>query len=127
MNQIAGYYYLHENGAVLFKRAAPGVISDFENSDLVRCWWPCEPANRRGAWRILIEATARGADHERVFQLAQRWHCNDTDAAIYAMREGIDLMQDAGEFTATLDGQQGRGPNALIALAALFLCMHRDV
>lgn len=124
---IAGYYYLHANGAVLFRRAAPGLVSDFENSDFVKCWWPCEPSDRRGAWRILIEATARGADAESVARLARTWHCDDKDAAQYCQREGIDLTEQAGEYVATLDGGQGRGEHALTALVALFQVQHPTV
>jgi hypothetical protein len=124
---IAGYYYLHTNGAVLFKKAAPGLISDFENSDFVKCWWPVEPSDRRGAWRILIEATARGADQGSLMRLARAWHCNNADAAEYCRREGIDLGQQAGEYVATLDGGQGRGPDALTALVALFQAQHPTV
>lgn len=121
---IAGYYYLHANGEVLYKRASPSCISDFENSDFVRLWWPVEPDDRRGAWRILIEATAHGANPERVANLARAWHCDNADAAEYARREGIDLREDAGEYVATLDGRQGRGPHALVAFVALFNTLH---
>lgn len=121
---IAGYYYLHANGAVIYKRAAPGLISDLENSDLVKCWWPVEPADRRGAWRILIESLARGADREHVAQLARTWHCSDADAREYARREGIELTEQAGEYVATLDGCAGRGPHALTAFVALFNARH---
>jgi hypothetical protein len=121
---IAGYYYLHANGAVLYKRAAPGVITDFENSDLVKCWWPVEPDDRRGAWRILIEASARGATPETIAQHAHLWHCDSPDAYRYALREGIELREDAGEFVATLNGCEGRGAHALTAFVALFNAMH---
>jgi hypothetical protein len=121
---IAGYYYLHENGAVIYKRAAPGVVSDFENSTLVKCWWPVEPSDRRGAWRILIESCARGASPDAVARLAHNWLCDDDDAAEYARREGIELHDDAGEYVATLDGCEGRGAHALTAFVALFNAMH---
>jgi hypothetical protein len=121
---IAGYYYLHANGAVIYKRAAPGIVTDFENSDLVKCWWPVEPSDRRGAWRILIESYARGADAEAVARLARTWHCDDMDANEYARREGIELAQRAGEYVATLNGCEGRGPHALTALVALFNATH---
>jgi hypothetical protein len=121
---VSGYYYLHTGGALIYKRALPGVVSDFENSDFVKCWWPVEPSDRRGGWRILIEATARGADLDHVAQLARTWHCDDDDAAEYARREGIDLTQDAGEYVATLDGAQGRGAHALTAFIALFNALH---
>ena len=121
---IAGYYYLHANGEVLYKRALPGVVSDFENSDFVKCWWPFEPEDRRGAWRVLIEATARGANAGRVAHLARIWHCTNDDAAEYARREGIELHDDAGEYVATLDGREGRGAHALTALVALFNALH---
>ena len=118
---IVGYYYLHADGSVIWKRIAPGLIEDFENSDLVRCYWPCDPSDRRGAYRILIEATALGADRARLSDLARQWLCTNDDAREYAFREGIDLVSVAGQYVASLPGHIGKGDTPLLALVALYL------
>jgi hypothetical protein len=117
---IAGYYYLHANGALIYRRATPGTIADFENSDLVKCWWPVEPADRRGAWRILIEAAARGATPDTIAQHAHLWHCDNPDAYRYAVREGIELREQDGEWIAAMNGAAGHGAHALAAFVGLF-------
>jgi hypothetical protein len=117
---IVGYYYLHTDGSVIWKRIAPGLIEDFENSDLVRCYWPCDPSDRRGAYRILIEATAKGADPVKLANLAAQWQCTHDDAIEYARREGIDLVTVAGQFVASLPGFVGKGDTPLLALVALY-------
>lgn len=120
---IVGYYYLHENGGLIWKRIAPGLISDFENSTLVKAYWPCDPADRAAAWHILIEASALGADPQRVADLARQWVCTDADAAEYARREGIQLAREAGQFVAVLDDAYGRGNTALAAFIGLYLAI----
>lgn len=117
---ITGYYYLHQDGSVIYKRLLPGLVEDFENSDLVRCYWPCDVSDRRGAWRILIEASAKGADKARIADLAKQWQCSDTDALRYAQKEGIDLVSVNGEYRAVLDGLCGRSYSALGALVSLY-------
>lgn len=117
---ITGYYYLHANGEVIFRPIQPGLMDDFENSDLVRCYWPFDATDRRGAWRILIEATASGATRERIADLAKQWQCTDADAKIYARKEGIDLINVNGEYRAVLDGQTGRAYTALGAFVSLY-------
>lgn len=121
---IAGYIYLHENGALIYRRIMPGIIEDFENSTFVRKYWPIEPQDRRGAWRIIIEATAEGADPAQVFQRARTWHCTDADALEYAKREGIHLLEETGYWYAAKGGQLGVGHTPLDAFAALFLKLH---
>jgi hypothetical protein len=117
---IVGYYYLHTDGSVLWKPIAPGLIEDFENSDLVRCYWPCDPSDRRGAYRILIEATALGADPQRLANLARQWLCSNDDVREYARREGIELVTVAGQYVASLPGFVGRADSPLLALVALY-------
>ena len=117
---IVGYYYLHTAGTIHFKGIVPGLIEDFENSDFVRCYWPCDPMDRRGAYRILIEATAKGADPVRLANLAQQWLCTHEDACEYALREGIDLVSLDGQYLASIPGYLGRGDTPLLALVALY-------
>lgn len=121
---IAGYMYLHENGALIYKRAAPGLIEDFEQSDHVKIWWPIEPEDRRGAWRILIEATAHGASPDQVFQRERTWGCDTADAQEYARREGIKLLEEYGTWYASKDGVMGVGQCPLDAFVSLFVLLH---
>lgn len=41
-----GYYYLHVNGELIYKGAAYTDISDFRESDLVRCFWTVDTDDR---------------------------------------------------------------------------------
>lgn len=98
---IQGWYYLHTNGSVIYKRELGGTAADIRESDFARCMWPFDPSDREGAWRICIEALALGADAARVRQLADLWHCNDEDAEVYAARSGCDLTLDGNKWCAT--------------------------
>lgn len=124
---LTGYYYLHDNGSLIYKRYLDdGQVADFRESDLVRAFWPCDPSDRAGAWRILVEASAAGADPARIAELARTWECGDEDAKVYAQRVGARVFPNGAEgWHATLDGlseadePQGRGASALLALADL--------
>jgi hypothetical protein len=123
---IQGWYYLHQNGSLIYKRDLGGTAADIRESDFARAMWPFDPADREGAWRILIEASCLGVAPERIKQLAEQWHCTDEDAAVYADRVGCNLFMDGDAWCATdlhfIDLQQspaGFGPTALDAMAAL--------
>ena len=123
---IQGWYYLHTNGDLIYKRDLDGVVSDIRESDFARSMWPFDPTDREGAWRILVEASALGANPERIKTLAQKWGCDDTDALQYADRLNITLQMDGSAWCATpawfLDLHQspaGFGDTCLEALSAL--------
>lgn len=123
---IIGWYYLHENGDLIYKRDFDGIAGDLRESDLVRAFWPMDPADREGAWRILVEASAAGAEPARVTELAAKWQCDDKDAATFAERVGCRLFKDGAAWCATradfVDLQAspaGFGDTALDAMAAL--------
>jgi len=122
---INGYYYLHENGQLIYK---PGTdcVADLRESDLVRMLWPMDPGDRMGAWRIVIEATALDANKERVSELAAKWHCDEADADEFAQRANIRLMLDGNAWRATGPGFEdlavspaGFGDTKLEAMADL--------
>jgi hypothetical protein len=96
-----GWYYLHINGELIYKRELGGTAADIRESDFARALWPMNPEDRQGAWRILIESLASGANPVRVKDLAKKWHCDDKDAEIYAERVGIDWWADGGKWCAT--------------------------
>ena len=100
---IVGYYYLHTNGQLIYK---PGTdcVADIRDSDLARMLWPCDPGDRLGAWRIIVESLALGADRTRVMELAGKWHCDESDADEFASRISVTLALDGNAWCAT-------GPN----------------
>ena len=68
-----GYYYLHQNGDLIFKPSMPYLLEDFRKSDLVVRWWPFHSDDRNQVKRILEEAKALGARVERIEELAGKW------------------------------------------------------
>jgi len=123
---IHGWYYLHTNGSLIYKRDYDGAAADIRESDFARMLWPMNPADRAGAWRILVEATALGANADRVRELAEKWKCDDGDAATYADYLGLRLYMDGSAWCATLgdfidlqSSPAGFGNTPLEAMAAL--------
>jgi len=123
---IEGYYYLHQNGDLIFKRELGDTVADLRESDFVRAFWPVDPEDREGAWRIVVEATALGARPDRVAGLAAQWGCNDQDACAYANRVGTRLRRDGDQWCATRrdfqnlqESPAGFGPSGLEAMANL--------
>jgi hypothetical protein len=98
---IIGWYYLHANGDLIYKRDLDGTVADIRESDFARALWPMDPEDRAGAWRILVEASALKANPERVKALAEKWGCTDEDAKHYADHIGIDLFMDGNAWAAT--------------------------
>jgi hypothetical protein len=121
-----GWYYLHQNGSLIYKREFDDTVADLRESDFVRAIWPMDPADREGAWRICIEGLAAGADPARVKELAAKWKCDDEDAAVYADRVGCDLCMDGNMWCAVdrhfinlQESPAGFGVTALEAMAEL--------
>lgn len=123
---IEGWYYLHTNGSLIYKPELGGTAADIRESDFARCMWPMDRADRMGAWNILVEGLALGADKERVAELAAKWACDDTDADQYASRLGVTLQLDGNAWCATGPGFEnlqespaGFGDTKLEAMAEL--------
>ena len=123
---IEGWYYLHTNGSLIYKRELGSTAADIRESDFARGLWPFDKSDRESAWRICIEGLAAGANPGRVKELAALWQCDDADADIYASRVGCNLFLDGDQWCATdmhfLDLQSspaGFGPTKLEAMAAL--------
>ena len=93
------FYYLHENGDLIHKRFEPEADSPF-----VRRVWRLNLCDRADAWLMLIEATALGANKERVNELAVRWGCDESDALEFAKRRGLALTVDGDQLCATGPG-----------------------
>lgn len=123
---VTGFYYLHTNGKLIYKRDLPGMASDIRESDFAIMIWPIDTENREDAWGLLVEALACGVDLEQVMRLAVKWRCDDEDALIYAKHAGAKLFKDGNRWCATkgnfIDLQNspaGFGSTALEALAGL--------
>jgi hypothetical protein len=123
---ISGFYYLHKNDKLIYKRDLPGMAADIRESDFAIMLWPIDLEDRENAWQVLVEALACGANLERVMELAVKWRCSDEDALIYASRVGARLFMDEDKWCATrkdfVDIQEspaGFGSTALEALANL--------
>lgn len=120
-----GYYYLHENGSLIYK-AGDDAAADIRDSDFARGMWPLDPTDRAGAWRIVVEAGAAGANPQRVKELAALWKCDDADAQHYAEYVGARLERDGDKWCATRadfinlqESPSGFGATCLEALTAL--------
>ena len=98
---IIGWYYLHTNGSLIYKRELGDTVADLRESPFVRGIWPLDTENRENAWRICVEGLASGANPERVKELAEKWQCDDNDAEIYAGQVGVVLGTDGNQKTAT--------------------------
>ena len=123
---LEGWYYLHVNGDLIYKRELGGTAADIRESDFARGLWPCDPSDRAGAWRILVEAKAAGANAKRIAELAAKWKCDDEDAPNYAQRLKIRLYRDGDQWCATRadfvnlqESESGFGATALDAFAEL--------
>lgn len=126
MSAEQGWYYLHVDGSLHFKRELGDTAADLRESDLVQQLWALDTRNRENAWRILIEATALGANADRVAELARHWRCDDEDAQLFAKYVGIRLFRDGESWGATradfvnlAESPAGFGKTALEAFAAL--------
>ncbi|WP_369788354.1 hypothetical protein [Rouxiella sp. WC2420] len=122
---IAGWYYLHVNGDLIYK-PDPDSIADIRDSDFASCSWPIDPSDRKNAWELLVEALALGAKEERISELATKWKCSDIDAEKFAEVVGVNLAIDGNSWCAHkkdfIDLQcspAGFGDTALSAMANL--------
>ena len=124
---MEGWYYLHTNGSLIYKRELGGTAADIRDSDFARGLWPFDPEDREGAWRICVEGLAAGAKPERVKELATLWQCDDEDATkAYGPRIGCELYMDGNMWCAVaLDhidlavSPAGFGETCLEAMAEL--------
>lgn len=98
---ITGWYYLHTNGDLIYKRELGGTAADIRESDFAKALWPIDPTDRKGAWDILVESLASGADKSRVQQLALKWNCNDKDAQHYANAINAKIFKDGNQWCIT--------------------------
>jgi hypothetical protein len=77
-----GFYYLHTNGDLIYKRFEPESDSPF-----VRKVWALDVTDRAQAWTIALEALVMGADINRVKELADKWGLTLNDSFEFMARE----------------------------------------
>lgn len=123
---VEGYYYLHTNGDLIYKRMFDDTYEDLMDSDFVVSFWPIDPSYRGDAWNLLIEALASGANKGRVMELANKWHCTNGDAERYSKAYEVNLLMDGEVYCATKkdfvnfqESDAGFGNSYLEALADL--------
>lgn len=122
---IKGWYYLHQNGDLIYK-PSPDAIVDIRDSDFAVCSWPIDATDRKTAWEILVEAAALGARESRISELAEKWGCNDQDADMFASVVGVVLKVDGNQWCAhrfdfvnLQESFAGFGDSKLLAMADL--------
>ena len=123
MNHI---YYLHTNNELIGKPYYGGIDADMRESDFVRMYWRIDTTQRLNAWRMLVEALSIGASKERIFGLAQKWSCDDSDADTYAGFIGVTIDRDGNQWCAKqpnfinqMESACGFGDSKLEALSEL--------
>jgi hypothetical protein len=99
---IEGWYYLHENGSLIYKRELDGTIADLRESTFVRAIWPHDSQEREYAWNLVIEAEVAGANQARIDELATLWGCDEDDAMQYGRYIGVDFRKDGNAWSATV-------------------------
>ncbi len=134
MSEIQGYYYLHENGDLIYKNGSDAIL-DIRDSDLCHSAWAWT-GERQCAWQICVESLSlienlRGTEEAkrlkaRVNELAEKWGLTDSDAEQYAEFIGIKLGIDGNQKTATKtdfinlqESPCGFGDSNLYAMASL--------
>ncbi len=123
---MIGWFYLHTNGSLIFKRELDDTAADIRESPFAVGLWSFNSRDREQAWTILVEALAAGANKDRIDELAKKWTCTDDDALIFAQRIGVRLFMDGDawcavttRFTNLQESTTGFGDTALEALAGL--------
>jgi len=126
MNKYEGWYYLHVNGDLIYKRELGGTAADIRESDLAIGLWPCDRTSRLSAWTMLVESLAAGANSERVSELAAHFNADEEDAKIYADKIGVILTVDGDKVCCTRHdfvnlqvSKAGFGDTSLEAMADL--------
>jgi hypothetical protein len=118
-----GYYYLHTNGALIWKKFRPE-----DDSPFVRRVWGVDVRSRFSAWVVAIEALALGADRTRIDELAAKWGLTDEDGQEFVRRSNgkFRLFRDGDQWCAVFDdfvnlqeSKAGFGETCLEALAEL--------
>jgi len=89
------YYYLHTNGDLIGKN--PIVVDNdgsYFDSPFVKAHWLIDTEARDDGWKLLLEATALGADITHIKELATKWGATFEDSIEMLKHcEPTELMQ----------------------------------
>lgn len=80
---IDGWYYLHKNGDLIYKKYK--FKPEFDSS-FVKGIWPIDIQNRATLWTMLLESAYRGARKERLQEIMQKNNCTVEDCIEYILR-----------------------------------------
>jgi len=78
----AAFYYLHENGDLIYKNPQFINEEDFIESPFVKTYWFLDTTRRETVWEFLIEAYGY-ASKNRIYDLCSKWGIDDKDAIYY--------------------------------------------
>jgi hypothetical protein len=102
--KITGWFYLRKDGTLVHTPDTKGlkgaILSMLVMPEIVT-FWPHDLRDRGTAWRILVEATAGGADRDQIQTLATRAGCDDNDGLTYAKRIGCRISKEGMYWKAT--------------------------
>jgi hypothetical protein len=125
-SDMDGWYYLHKNGQLIYKRELGDTAADIRESDFALAMWPVDSHDREGAWTVLVEGLAAGASKSQVEELSKKWGCTDDDADTYAGRVGCVIKTDGNawcairpDFVSIQESPCGFGETKLEAMADL--------
>lgn len=76
-----GYYYLHTNGEMIWKKFEPERDSPF-----VVQVWPVDLTSRANGWTIVLEGIALGANVDAIKFLMKKWSCTLEDSFTMAYK-----------------------------------------
>jgi len=82
-----GWYYLHENGDLIWKRFEPEADSTF-----VKKVWRVDTTDRFSAWKIVLEAFALGGRVDRLLELSEKWKLTFEDSVELLKRTPIKAV-----------------------------------
>ncbi len=89
--------------------------------------WEADESNRASLWKFCITAIVCGAKEVDVMQVALAWNLTNAEGLVFAKHMKVKLVKDSGDgpdvwtanFSDHKSEEEGRGPSALHALAAL--------
>jgi hypothetical protein len=102
--KISGWFYLRKDGTLVHTPDVQGIrgaILSMLVMPEILTFWPHDKRDRGTAWRILVEATAGGADRDQIQAMATRAGCDDNDGLTYAKRIGCKISKEGMYWKAT--------------------------
>ena len=118
-----GFYYLHTNGDLIFKKFRPE-----DDSPFVVKVWEIDTTDRGNAWMVAVDAGAWGARQDRIEELIKKWGLTNEDALnfikylnnrspqLWELFLSEDRQNDCWLLTDTLNDHQVTGKRAIDAL-----------